>query len=187
MYWSNQVTPDCYMSPPPDYRPQDASSNCVQSKSTTVVSESQQTVNEVDFSQITSTQPNISPVVSPSYATSTNTSTTERPTLCTNLTPQSPIDMFPPHYPPYSPIIPMSATTPQPIIQYSSQLPDIVVPQAPYTVYTPTMDIQYVTPNPTFVYQQPTPPATWYPAGINSQGFIFPTPATAQNIPHSNK
>ncbi|CAH0552570.1 unnamed protein product [Brassicogethes aeneus] len=73
----------------------------------------------------------------------------------------------------YSPMIPIPPGTP---ILYAPapEMPEMMIPTTPYTVFTPPVDVQYVSPGP-FVYP-PTPPAAWYPSHpINSQGFIFPT------------
>jgi hypothetical protein len=78
----------------------------------------------------------------------------------------------------YSPVIPIPPGTPV-IYAHPSEMPEMMVPTAPFQVYTPPVDMQYVSPAPYFY--SPTIPTTWYPLGINSQGFIFPTPVN-QNL-----
>lgn len=86
-----------------------------------------------------------------------------RHTVCTNLTPQSvPMEM-------YSPMMPLPPGTP---VIYAPAPPEMVV-SSPPILYTPPMDMQYLSPQ--FVYP-PTPPAAWYPTGVNAHGFIFPKP-----------
>lgn len=90
-----------------------------------------------------------------------------RPTVYTNFTPQStPVEM-------YSPMMPLPPGTP---VIYTSAPPEVteMVLSSPSVIYTPPVDMQYMSPT-QFVYP-PTPPAAWYPAGVNSHGFIFPRP-----------
>lgn len=82
------------------------------------------------------------------YEQPTAMTSSVRPTLCMNFIPQStPIEM-------YSPMVPLPPGTP--------------------VIYSPPIDMQYIS-SPQFVYP-PTPPAAWYPTGVNSHGFIFPRP-----------
>lgn len=77
-----------------------------------------------------------------------------------------------PHFPVFS--VPPST----PIIYTGTDVPDLIL-QSPLPMYSPTVEMQYITPPP---YMYPaTPPPAWYPPGVNSQGFIFPTPP---NIPN---
>lgn len=77
------------------------------------------------------------------------------------------------------PMYPMPGT---PIIYSPSEAPEIILPpSAPHPhvqVYTPTVDVQYM---PTSPYMFPPTPPPWYPPGVNSQGFIFPTPYNGVN------
>ncbi|KYB29260.1 putative bifunctional UDP-N-acetylglucosamine transferase and deubiquitinase ALG13 isoform X2 [Tribolium castaneum] len=82
--------------------------------------------------------------------------------------------ILPPPNPPveiYSAVIPIPPGTPV-IYTHTPEGPEMMV-------YTPPVDVQYVSPTPYFY--SPTIPTTWYPLGINSQGFIFPTPVN-QNL-----
>ncbi|XP_019880683.2 OTU domain-containing protein 4 [Aethina tumida] len=98
----------------------------------------------------------------------------ERPTLNTSLTTSTH------HMDMYSPMIQMAPGTP---VIYTapppqaSDMTDLMMPSTPILYPPPPppppMDMQYVTPG-QYVYP-PTPPTTWYPAQINSQGFVFPT------------
>lgn len=96
----------------------------------------------------------------------------ERLTLCTSLPPPSPqIEV-------YSPVIPIHPGTPV-IYTHPPEMTEILLPGTPVQMYTPPVDLQYLSPGP---YIYPTPPGPWYPPGIGSQGFIFPTPIN-QNAP----
>lgn len=70
----------------------------------------------------------------------------------------------------YSPVIPIPPGTPV-IFTHPTEIQDMMVPTPPF-LYTPPVDVQYVSPAPYFY--SPTIPTTWYPMGVNSQGFIFP-------------
>lgn len=74
-----------------------------------------------------------------------------------------------PQFEVFSPVIPIPPGTP---VIYAD-VPEMVVPAGTFQVYTPPVDMQYVSRGPFFY--SPTIPTTWYPVGINSQGFIFPT------------
>lgn len=116
--------------------------------------------------------------------------------ICANLTPQtlnSTVDM-------YSSMLPLPQGEPilhlknlysvntrffisvgTPIIYGAAPVPEVptemIMPTPPVVFTTPQMahmDVQYVSPGP-FVYP-PTPPASWFPPGVNAQGFIFPRP-----------
>ncbi|XP_044257856.1 putative bifunctional UDP-N-acetylglucosamine transferase and deubiquitinase ALG13 [Tribolium madens] len=78
----------------------------------------------------------------------------------------------------FSPVIPIPPGTPV-IYAHTPDGSEMVVPAPPFQVYTPPVDVQYISPAPFFY--SPTIPTTWYPLGINSQGFIFPTPVN-QNL-----
>lgn len=193
------MSSDCFLSPPPENSPQELQPGGNPPKNTQSVNDNQQTVKEIDFSQLYSSAQQTSCTAIPNALeknTFVDISSAEAagqqehhvqerpPTICrTSLSRQNSMEMYSQQYAPYSPIIPIPP--PPQTIMYSPQVPDMMVPQQPYTVFTPTVDIQYVSPNPPYVYP-PTPPATWYPAGINSQGFIFPPPTTAQNNSTSN-
>lgn len=97
----------------------------------------------------------------------------ERPTLPFLPPNTQPVEVF-------SPVIPIPPGTPV-IYASPTDVADVVMPvAAPYQVYTPPVDVQYVPPSP--YYYSPTISTTWYPMGINSQGFIFPPPIN-QNMP----
>ncbi|KAJ8975252.1 hypothetical protein NQ317_012468 [Molorchus minor] len=90
----------------------------------------------------------------------------ERPTLCTTLTPQAtPVEMF-------SPVMSLPPGTPVIYAPAPPEMTDMMMPSP--IVYTPPVEMQYISPGP-YVYP-PTPPAAWYPTGVNSHGFIFPQP-----------
>ncbi|KAJ8955781.1 hypothetical protein NQ314_006848 [Rhamnusium bicolor] len=120
-------------------------------------SRSQTTQTETGHYQYTQNENNYDPqtTVSPSH---------ERSTLCTTLTPQNtPVEV-------YSPMISIPPGTPV-IYAAAPEMTEMMMPTTPI-MYTPPVDMQYVSPGP-YVYP-PTPPAAWYPAGVNSHGFIFP-------------
>lgn len=77
------------------------------------------------------------------------------------------IDMY--HPPPIynQPISPMIYATPD--STPSEQL------NIPLPMYSPTI---------AYVYPPQTATPTWYPHSINSHGFVFPTPVSAQNYPN---
>ncbi|GJQ74236.1 hypothetical protein Trydic_g19142 [Trypoxylus dichotomus] len=94
--------------------------------------------------------------------------------VCTTpLTPTSPqVEMYPTFFGPPPPITP--------VIYAPPEIAEIMIPSPHVPVYSPAIEMSYISPSP-FIFP-PTPPASWYPPAINSQGFIFPTPVTAQNV-----
>ncbi|XP_023014868.1 uncharacterized protein [Leptinotarsa decemlineata] len=77
-------------------------------------------------------------------------------------TPQSPsVEVYPS-------IIPFPPGTPVVYTHAPPDLSEMVLPMTP-VMYT---ELPHMSPTP-FIYP-PTPPATWYPAGVTQQGFIFP-------------
>lgn len=90
------------------------------------------------------------------------------------LTPTSPMEVF--HTPIFSP-------PSTPVIYTTPELPNIYIhpsPQIP--LFTPPID--YVPQSPYCMVPSTPPSAPWYPHGINSQGFIFPTPVNTQTVPN---
>lgn len=109
------------------------------------------------------------------YATQSNvTPTNDNKSF--QMPPVSPqIEMYP--TPMYAQPVPTS-----PIMYSTPEISEVVIPQTPQMpVYSPQMELSYMSPAP-YIYT-PTPPSAWYPPGINSQGFIFPTVNT-QNVPN---
>lgn len=83
---------------------------------------------------------------------------------------------------PPSPIYPIYSVPPgTPIVYTAPEMPDLIMSAHPSSVpmFSPPIDMQYMTSSP-FIYPT-TPPASWYPPGVNSQGFIFPTPVNNTN------
>lgn len=106
------------------------------------------------------------------YSDSTLGSTISSPKICNvPITASSPqVDMYSaPIFQPPTPII------------YTPKMPDMV----PITLFTPP-PIEYIPTTP-YCLIPSTPPNTQvlgyqYPPGVNSQGFIFPTPISNQNV-----
>ncbi|KAL3277618.1 hypothetical protein HHI36_012959 [Cryptolaemus montrouzieri] len=74
----------------------------------------------------------------------------------------------------YSSVIPVPPGTP---VIYNPP-PEIMVPTTPVSMYTSSIEVPYMVPE-SYSYP-PTPNTAWYPLGVNSQGFIFPTPPNVQ-------
>ncbi|KAI4458993.1 otu domain containing protein [Holotrichia oblita] len=91
----------------------------------------------------------------------------DRSVCTTPLTPISPqVEVYPTFFAPPPPVAP--------VIYASPEITEILLPSPHVPVYSPAIEMSYISPSP-FIYPS-TPPATWYPPAINSQGFIFPTP-----------
>lgn len=93
----------------------------------------------------------------------------DRSVCTTPLTPISPqVEVYPTFFAPPPPVAP--------VIYASPEITEILLPSPHVPVYSPAIEMSYISPSP-FIYPS-TPPATWYPPAINSQGFIFPTPVS---------
>lgn len=87
-------------------------------------------------------------------------------------TPPSPqVEMYQPVYPTAPPVTP---------VILASDMSGMMMPSPQVAMYSPGIEMPFIPTSP-FIYP-PTPPAAWYPSGINSQGFIFPT----ANAPTAN-
>ncbi|KRT82153.1 hypothetical protein AMK59_4122 [Oryctes borbonicus] len=88
-------------------------------------------------------------------------------------TPTSPqVEVYPTFFAPPPPVTP--------VIYAPPEITEIIIPSPHVPVYSPAIEMSYISPSP-FIFP-PTPPSSWYPPAINSQGFIFPTPVTTQNV-----